>query len=91
MNPSGLVALITGGKRIGAVVATTLAKAGVHIALVYNRSRAEADETAAAVRALGRRAFVVQADVSNEQQCIDAVNATVRELGRIDILINMNA
>lgn len=89
MNPSGLVALITGGKRIGAVVATTLAKAGVHIALVYNRSRAEADETAAAVRALGRRAFVVQADVSNEQQCIDTVNATVRELGRIDILINM--
>jgi NAD(P)-dependent dehydrogenase (short-subunit alcohol dehydrogenase family) len=42
------VALITGGKRIGAVVATTLAKAGVDVALVYNRSRAEADETAAA-------------------------------------------
>jgi NAD(P)-dependent dehydrogenase (short-subunit alcohol dehydrogenase family) len=83
------VALITGGKRIGAVVANTLAKAGADIALVYNRSRAEADETAAAVRALGRRAFVVQADVSNEQQCIDAVGATMRELGRIDILINM--
>src|SRR5215213_9166179 len=83
------VALITGGKRIGAVVATTLAKAGVDIALVYNRSRAEADETAAAVRALGRRAFSVQADVTNERACIDAVNAAVRELGRLDILINM--
>jgi NAD(P)-dependent dehydrogenase (short-subunit alcohol dehydrogenase family) len=89
MNPSGLVALITGGKRIGAVVATTLAKAGADVALVYNRSRAEADETAASVRGLGRRAFVVQADVSQEQQCIDVVNATIRELGRLDILINM--
>ena len=58
------MALITGGKRIGAVVATTLAKAGVDIALVYNRSRAEADETVAAVRALGRRATSVQADVN---------------------------
>jgi NAD(P)-dependent dehydrogenase (short-subunit alcohol dehydrogenase family) len=85
----GGVALITGGKRIGAVVATTLARAGVDVALVYNRSRAEADATATEVRALGRRAFSVQADVTSEQACIDAVDATVRELGRLDILINM--
>ena len=83
------VALITGGKRIGAVVATTLARSGVDIALVYNRSREEADETAAAVRSLGRRAFAVQADVTNEQACNNAVAATIRELGRLDILINM--
>jgi NAD(P)-dependent dehydrogenase (short-subunit alcohol dehydrogenase family) len=83
------VALITGGKRIGAVVATTLAKDGVDVALVYNRSRDEADETAAAVRALGRRAFAVPADVSNDQACANAVAETIRELGRIDILINM--
>jgi len=83
------VALITGGKRIGAVIATTLAKAGVDIALVYNRSRQEADDTAAAVRAEGRRAFAVQADVTSEQACVDAVTATVTELGRLDILINM--
>jgi NAD(P)-dependent dehydrogenase (short-subunit alcohol dehydrogenase family) len=89
LKPNDKVALITGGKRIGAVVATTLAAAGVDVALVYNRSRAEADETAADVRALGRRAFVVQADVSQEQQCVDAVASTVRELGRLDILINM--
>jgi NAD(P)-dependent dehydrogenase (short-subunit alcohol dehydrogenase family) len=89
VNPANKVALITGGKRIGAVVATTLAKAGVDIALVYNRSREEADETAAAVRALGRRAFAVQADVSDEQACNNAVAATINELGRLDILINM--
>lgn len=89
MVTSGKVSLITGGKRIGAVVATTLAAAGVDIALVYNRSRAEADETAAAVRALGRRAFVVQADVAHEPACINAVTATLDALGRLDILINM--
>ena len=89
MQLSGKVALITGGKRIGAVVAAAIAKAGADVALVYNRSRAEADETASAVRALGRRAFVVQADVSNEQACAQAVDATIRELGRLDILINM--
>ena len=89
MTPSGKVVLITGGKRIGAVVATALAKADADIALVYNRSRTEADETAAAVRAEGRRAFTVQADVTDERACQDAVAATVRELGRLDILINM--
>ena len=89
MFTNNTVALITGGKRIGAVVAATLARAGVDIALVYNRSRTEADETASAVRAMGRRAFTVQADVTSEQACINAVNETVRELGRLDILINM--
>ncbi len=83
------VALITGGKRIGAVVATTLAKAGVDIALIYNRSQAEAAETKAAVTAIGRRAMVVQADVSNEQACQSAVAKTIAELGRLDILVNM--
>ena len=89
MDGKGKVALITGGKRIGAVVATTLAKAGVDVALVYNRSLAEAAETESAVQVLGRRAMVVQADVTNERACADAVNATVRGLGRLDILINM--
>ena len=89
MDPRSKVALITGGKRIGAVVATFLAKAGADIALVYNRSREEAEETASAVRGLGRRALLVQADVSSDRACLDVVNATGKELGRLDILINM--
>ena len=89
MDTAGKVALITGGKRIGAVVATTLARAGVDIALIYNRSLAEASETKSAIAALGRRAILVQADVTNERACGDAVATTVRELGRLDILINM--
>ena len=83
------VALITGGKRIGAVIATTLARAGVDVALVYNRSLAEASESESAIKDLGRRALLVQADVTNECACADAVSRTVRELGRLDILINM--
>lgn len=89
MEATGKVALITGGRRIGAVVATTLAKAGADIALVYNRSLAEAAETESAVNAIGRRAILVQADVTNERACIEAVATTVRDLGRLDILINM--
>ena len=89
MKTTGTVALITGGKRIGSIVATALATAGADVSLVYNRSREEADGTVAAIKAIGRRAVAVKADVTNEQACIDAVNATVRELGRLDILINM--
>ena len=89
MELNGKVVLITGGKRMGAVIATTLAAAGADVALVYNRSRAEADETVAAVRELGRKAVSVQADVSSEQDCAHAVEATVAQLGRLDILINM--
>ena len=89
MDTAGKVALITGGKRIGAVVATTLARAGADIALVYNRSLAEAAETESAIAALGRRAILVQADVSDERACAEAVAATVRGLGHLDILINM--
>jgi NAD(P)-dependent dehydrogenase (short-subunit alcohol dehydrogenase family) len=89
MDTTNAVALITGGKRIGAVVATTLAKAGADVALVYNRSQAEAAATQAAVKALGRRAALIQADVTSGRACSDAVSATVNQLGRLDILINM--
>lgn len=89
MELNGKVVLITGGKRMGAVIATTLAAAGADVALVYNRSRAEADETVSAIRELGRKAVSMQADVSSEQDCAQAVEATVAQLGRLDILINM--
>jgi NAD(P)-dependent dehydrogenase (short-subunit alcohol dehydrogenase family) len=83
------VALITGGKRIGAVVATELARGGADIALVYRRSRGEAEETADAARALGRRALVLQGDLRQPDNCERLVDETVDALGRIDILVNM--
>jgi NAD(P)-dependent dehydrogenase (short-subunit alcohol dehydrogenase family) len=83
------VALITGGRRIGAVVATELARKGAHVAVVYRASRAEAEETATALRALSRRAFVVQADLQQPEACRRIVEETVAEFGRLDVLINM--
>ena len=56
---TGRTALVTGGKRIGQVVAESLAQQGADIVLSYRSSRAEAEETAARVRGLGRRALVL--------------------------------
>ena len=89
MEVADRVALITGGKRIGAVVAADLARRGADLALVYRESRREAEETAAAVRGAGRRALIIQADLSNAEACERAVSETVDGLGRIDILLNM--
>jgi NAD(P)-dependent dehydrogenase (short-subunit alcohol dehydrogenase family) len=83
------VALITGGRRIGAVVATELARRGAHVAIVYRASRAEAEETATALRALTRRALVVQADLQQPDACRRAVEETVAEFARLDVLVNM--
>jgi len=83
------VALITGGRRIGAVVATELARKGAHVAVVYRGSRSEAEETADTLRAMGRRALVVQADLQQPEACSRVVDATVAEFGRLDILVNM--
>ena len=59
---------------------------GADVALVYNRSRGKADNTVAAVRALGPRWVLAPADVTTEQHCAQAVEATVAQLGRLDIL-----
>jgi NAD(P)-dependent dehydrogenase (short-subunit alcohol dehydrogenase family) len=83
------VALITGGRRIGAVVATELARKGAHVAIVYRASRAEAEETAASLRALARRAFVVQADLQQPDACRRVVDEAAAEFGRLDVLVNM--
>jgi NAD(P)-dependent dehydrogenase (short-subunit alcohol dehydrogenase family) len=89
MELSGRVALITGGKRIGAVVATELARRGADVALVYRSSRTEAEETADAVRALDRRALALQADLEDPDACERVVDETVDALGRLDVLVNM--
>jgi len=82
-------ALITGGRRIGAVVANELARKGAHVALVYRTSRNEAEETANTLREMGRRALVVQADLQQSEACRQVVEATVTEFGRLNILVNM--
>ena len=83
------VALITGGKRIGAVVATELARRGADVALTYRSSQTEADETAAAVRALGRRALTIRVNLADPAECARAVDEAATTLGRLDVLVNM--
>jgi NAD(P)-dependent dehydrogenase (short-subunit alcohol dehydrogenase family) len=89
MDLAGRVALVTGTKRIGAVVAIELARGGADIAIVYHRSRTESEETAAAARAMGRRALVIQGNLRDPDTCDRVVDETVDMLGRLDILVNM--
>lgn len=89
MDPTDKVALITGGRRIGAVVATELARKGAHVAMVYRASRSEAEDTAETLRAMGRQALVVQGDLQQPDACRGVIEATVAEFGRLDILVNM--
>jgi NAD(P)-dependent dehydrogenase (short-subunit alcohol dehydrogenase family) len=83
------VALVTGGKRIGATVAVELARRGADLALSFARSRGAAEEAAGRVGALGRRAAVFQADLSQPAACDGLVASVVERFGRLDILINM--
>jgi NAD(P)-dependent dehydrogenase (short-subunit alcohol dehydrogenase family) len=89
MTLTDKTALITGGKRIGAVVAEELARRGMDIALAYNRSRDEAEATKAAVEALGRRAYLHQANLADGDACGSLVDAAAAALGRLDVLVNM--
>ena len=85
MDLPGRVALLTGTKRIGAVVAIELARRGADVGLVYFSSRAECDEAAAAIRALGRRAAVLQANLRDPEACRRVADETVTAFGRLDV------
>lgn len=89
MNLDGRVALITGGRRIGAVVATELARGGADVALAYNRSKSEAEETARTIEAVGQRAIILPADLNDPAACQQIVDGTVDRFGRLDVLVNM--
>ncbi|HYV17773.1 MAG TPA: SDR family NAD(P)-dependent oxidoreductase [Verrucomicrobiae bacterium] len=89
MDPAGKVALITGAARIGRVVATSLARRGVDVAIAWRASRDAAEETASEVRALGRKAKTIQADMSDPQAVPRIVDEVGRDLGGPDILVPM--
>src|SRR5437667_1824260 len=89
MDLQNKIALITGGKRIGAAVAAGLAARGVDVALSYGRSQADATEAAERVRATGRRSATFQADLSQVETARTLVESVVGALGGLDILINM--
>jgi len=88
MEVEGRAALVTGGGTgVGRATALELAGRGCSVAVNYSRSAHEAEQTAAAARALGVRALAVQADVSDDAQCRRLVETSVAELGRLDALV----
>jgi NAD(P)-dependent dehydrogenase (short-subunit alcohol dehydrogenase family) len=89
MELTDRVVLITGTRRIGGVVAEAVARRGADVALVHRRSAQEAEAAADQVRAAGRRALVVQADVSDPGSVANLFAAVERDFGRLDVLINM--
>src|SRR5689334_4550480 len=89
MDLTNRVVIITGGKRIGRVVAQRLAERGADLVLSYRGSKTEADQTVTDVAARGRRAIAVAADVSKGCDCAALMRGAVDAFGRIDVLINM--
>ncbi len=89
MTLAGKVALVTGGSRgIGRAIALTLAEHGADVAINYAGNTAAAEEVKGAIESMGRKAILVQGSVADTDGVQTIVNQVVKELGRLDILIN---
>lgn len=83
------VALITGGDSgIGRSIAILYAKEGAHVAIVYLNEHQDALETKRLVEDRGRKCLLIAGDITSEKFCQKAVQQTVEEFGKLDILIN---
>ncbi len=84
----GKTALVTGGGRgIGRGIVLEFAREGADVAINYRRDREAAERTAAEVRALGRRAVALQADVSDREAVDTMVAQAVEFLGGLDVAV----
>jgi len=85
----GRVAIITGAARgLGLLVAQDLAREGMHVAGADMREDELKREMDAIGRASGVRTLAVPTDIGQEQQVVNLVQRTIRELGRVDVLVN---
>lgn len=85
---AGKIAFVTGGGRgIGRGIALELAREGADVGILFRRDETAAQQTAADVEAIGRRALPVQADVGDPDAVLRAVAACVDGLGPIDVAI----
>ena len=83
------VALVTGGAhRLGREIVLALARQGFDVAIHFNSSQDEAEETLADVQALGRRAALLQADLADEVQVERLIPRAIEQFGPIGVLIN---
>ena len=89
MDLKGKVAFVTGGSGdIGSAIARALATAGADVAISYVGQLDVAAATVDALRAAGRRSLAVQLDQRDPAAIAASVDGVVRELGRVDILVN---
>jgi len=85
----GKVAIVTGSSRgIGRAIALAFAKEGTDVAVNYVKSEESAKEVASTIREMGRKAVTVKADVSIPKDVERMVERTLKEFGKIDILVN---
>jgi NAD(P)-dependent dehydrogenase (short-subunit alcohol dehydrogenase family) len=83
------VAIVTGADSgIGRAVAIAFAREGADVVLSYLSEDEDAQDTATYVEKAGRRALLVPGDLSSPENCRELVARTVRELGRVDVLVN---
>jgi short-subunit dehydrogenase len=89
MTESQKIALITGAaKRIGQTIALEMARAGWDIAIHYGKSKQEALETISQIKALGRRAIGLQADLENESEVEQLIPHCIDQLGLPNCIVN---
>jgi NAD(P)-dependent dehydrogenase (short-subunit alcohol dehydrogenase family) len=86
---AGMAALITGGDSgIGRAVAVLYAREGADVAIVYLNEHQDAEETKRCVEAEGTRCLLIPGDVKDAGFCRQSVERTVKEFGRLDVLVN---
>ena len=89
MDPNAKVALVTGaGRRIGRALALALGDTGCRVAVHYNHSEQDANETASLIKAMGNEAITVKADLEDPTQVEDLATHVNEQLGPIEIIVN---